>query len=578
MAEYLSSTAIRVFPTAYRGSEYQPSSWKLVEQDFTDLATLGREKNFVVGDWGNDLVVVLGGYIFKFSSAAVNTLMSNADSIFAFIEVGSQTLAEGDVTTVLKRAEGTGTTLDDGTKFKGIGFVSSEPASGTYIQIKETIEGTPRVPNGSKIVIGKEAIGNGNGKPISEELTVQTLNADEIIVDATGTESEVDIKGFAQKAKNDGSPVNSGLGNVIHETYGSELKNPTANVVELHRPDTGATGYETKISEVTVNNVEFASKVGSASSHPAIGADDKPVYVNSNGVVTASNASKGSNVKPIYMDGGQITESTANVGGVVESGIKPIYVNSGELTAFEGNLGNNSQPVYMESGTLKAGKTYAGGTKITLNGTDLGNQSASIYAPTGAGTAGQVLCSNGANQAPVWSTSLYNGKGWSGNLKNNAVYISWGGGTNKELDTFSNWTVSDMSLFSKGNSTKFSATLSLVEKSFTISVKIDSTASDDVWVRIPVETIIYQATGKTVNATIASVHTEGIYTHATDTYIYTTISTILGCDYEKEWVDNITGPENWNGHPSTIHFGCACFAIDNSRTKGVYITVTGFIE
>ena len=38
--------------------------------------------------------------------------------------------------------------------------------------------------------------------------------------------------------------------------------------------------------------------------------------------------------------------------------------------------------------------------KINLNGSDVSNPS--LYAPTAAGTAGQVLISQGANQAPVW--------------------------------------------------------------------------------------------------------------------------------------------------------------------------------
>ena len=44
--------------------------------------------------------------------------------------------------------------------------------------------------------------------------------------------------------------------------------------------------------------------------------------------------------------------------------------------------------------------TYAGGTKVTLNGANKGASTASFYAPTAAGTAGQVLV-YGAS-APEW--------------------------------------------------------------------------------------------------------------------------------------------------------------------------------
>ena len=51
--------------------------------------------------------------------------------------------------------------------------------------------------------------------------------------------------------------------------------------------------------------------------------------------------------------------------------------------------------------TLENKGTYAGGTNVTLNGTNKSNDSASFYAPTGAGTSGQVLVSSGSG-APSW--------------------------------------------------------------------------------------------------------------------------------------------------------------------------------
>lgn len=51
--------------------------------------------------------------------------------------------------------------------------------------------------------------------------------------------------------------------------------------------------------------------------------------------------------------------------------------------------------------TLENKGTYAGGTNVTLNGVSKSNDSANFYAPTGGGTSGQVLVSNGSN-APVW--------------------------------------------------------------------------------------------------------------------------------------------------------------------------------
>ena len=65
-------------------------------------------------------------------------------------------------------------------------------------------------------------------------------------------------------------------------------------------------------------------------------------------------------------------------------------------------LGSTTKPVYISAdGTFAAASTYAGGTKVTLNGTDKGASTASLYAPTAVGTDGQILKSNGTG-APTW--------------------------------------------------------------------------------------------------------------------------------------------------------------------------------
>ena len=65
-------------------------------------------------------------------------------------------------------------------------------------------------------------------------------------------------------------------------------------------------------------------------------------------------------------------------------------------------LGSSTKPIYTSSeGTFAEGSTYAGGTKVTLNGSDKGAKTASIYAPESAGTEGQFLSAN-ASGNPVW--------------------------------------------------------------------------------------------------------------------------------------------------------------------------------
>lgn len=64
-------------------------------------------------------------------------------------------------------------------------------------------------------------------------------------------------------------------------------------------------------------------------------------------------------------------------------------------------VGSASKPVYLNSGAPTECTTYAGGTAVTLNGSGKGGSTASFYAPTAAGTSGQVLTSTGG--VPSWA-------------------------------------------------------------------------------------------------------------------------------------------------------------------------------
>ena len=78
----------------------------------------------------------------------------------------------------------------------------------------------------------------------------------------------------------------------------------------------------------------------------------------------------------------------------------PISVSGKQASVAK--LGSVTQPVYTSAaGTFATCTTYAGGTAITLNGSSKGGSTASFYAPTGAGTSGQILVSSGG--APTWT-------------------------------------------------------------------------------------------------------------------------------------------------------------------------------
>lgn len=110
-------------------------------------------------------------------------------------------------------------------------------------------------------------------------------------------------------------------------------------------------------------------------------------------------------------------------------------------------LGSKTEPVYISSsGTFSACSAYAGGTAITLNGTSKAGNTASFYAPTSAGSDGQLLMSGGSSGKPEWFTPPYANK----SLDNNFVGIN----------TFASGIVLDsptpITLFSESSKLKYS--------------------------------------------------------------------------------------------------------------------------
>lgn len=71
-------------------------------------------------------------------------------------------------------------------------------------------------------------------------------------------------------------------------------------------------------------------------------------------------------------------------------------------------LGSSYKPVYLSAeNTFTACSQYAGGTEVTLNGSNKSGTTASFYAPTAVGSSGQYLKSNGSG-APQWAAAPKN--------------------------------------------------------------------------------------------------------------------------------------------------------------------------
>lgn len=99
------------------------------------------------------------------------------------------------------------------------------------------------------------------------------------------------------------------------------------------------------------------------------------------------------------------TDSAGHVTGVSTTRQKVVSNQATDISGKQdkvAKLGSATKPLYTSAaGTFAECNTYAGGTAVTLNGTSKGANTASFYAPTGAGTSGQVLVSNGSG-APSW--------------------------------------------------------------------------------------------------------------------------------------------------------------------------------
>lgn len=118
-------------------------------------------------------------------------------------------------------------------------------------------------------------------------------------------------------------------------------------------------------------------------------------------ILVTPNAGSGTAQEAYYDSGITINPSTDTITATNFAGRASTAGVAEKLGDTASNTGSTTKPIYLKAGVATAGSTYAGGTKVTLNGTAKGGSTADFYAPTGAGTSGQVLQSNGSG-APTW--------------------------------------------------------------------------------------------------------------------------------------------------------------------------------
>lgn len=115
------------------------------------------------------------------------------------------------------------------------------------------------------------------------------------------------------------------------------------------------------------------------------------------------------------------TEATNSTASTL---IKSISVSGHTITVtkYNGTIGSTTKPAYFNAGVPTVCSTYAGGTKVTLNGTEKGASTASFYAPTAAGTEGYILVANSSG-IPVWKD--YGAIDYKSGTVTKAITTSW---------------------------------------------------------------------------------------------------------------------------------------------------------
>lgn len=113
--------------------------------------------------------------------------------------------------------------------------------------------------------------------------------------------------------------------------------------------------------------------------------------------VSKWNSATATSIKIPYIEDNECAISTSTIW-------KPLfYSTDGNLITSSSTVGGTTTPVYLNGGTFTAGQKYAGGTNVTLNGTNRSQQDVNIFAPTAAGADGKIVA--WSNGVPTWQNS-----------------------------------------------------------------------------------------------------------------------------------------------------------------------------
>lgn len=176
---------------------------------------------------------------------------------------------------------------------------------------------------------------------------------------------------------------------------------------ELIKSEISAGDASTLASAKSHTNTEVAKKADKEHSHNDLYYTETEIDSKLSAVNTSiTNITNGSVVV-------KEAEHATNADNATNATSATTAANASTLGSISADTGSATKPIYLVKGVATEGSTYAGGTKVTLNGSAKGGSTASFYAPTTAGTNGYILKSSGSG-APTWIQSVPVANGGTG--------------------------------------------------------------------------------------------------------------------------------------------------------------------
>lgn len=179
---YLGSNKIKVFPSAYRVEETDPTSNLSTEGQLTSLAVAGYDRDTFVKEEDDNLIIYFQGYKFVAKKADIIALFPSNSSIYAKAKIYGRNTpdvpSELSYSPTLTRGNFSGTDFnpDESGQFQALEFSAS--SSSGFVKILEKVGDNWQVPASVKLLLKTEAVYNTEydaDYPIAELFRTENL-------------------------------------------------------------------------------------------------------------------------------------------------------------------------------------------------------------------------------------------------------------------------------------------------------------------------------------------------------------------------------------------------------------------